>query len=89
MTLPPIKIGDHPCSPTMIWSDLEIAWITEYAQAAVLAERAACAALCDTRSADHWHDYKDGPLGVRGMPRSEHASDEAEGCAAAIRARGE
>lgn len=57
-------------------------------QAAVLAERAACAALCDTRSADHWHDYKDGPLGVRGMPRSEHASDEAEGCAAAIRARG-
>lgn len=58
-------------------------------RAAVLAEREACAVLCDVRSADHWHDYKDGPLGVRGMPRSEHASDEAEGCAAAIRARGE
>lgn len=56
-------------------------------RAAVLAERKACAALCDQRSADHWHDYKNGPLGVKGSARSEHRSDEAEQCAAAIRAR--
>jgi len=53
MTLPPIKIGDHPCSPSMIWGELEIAWITEYAQAAVLAEREVIAQMFDTMSSDN------------------------------------
>jgi hypothetical protein len=59
----------------------------EALRAAVLAERDACAALCDQRSTDHWHDYKTGPMGVKGSARSEHRSGEAEHCAAAIRVR--
>lgn len=77
MTLPPIKIGDHPCSPTMIWSELEIAWITEYAQAAVLAERAACALACDAlvSTETDWD--------------TSYWNQAINRCAAAIRARGE
>lgn len=66
-----------------------VAWVRAYAEAAVKAEREACAALCDTRSADHWHDYQAGPTGMRGVTWHQHSSTEAEACAAAIRAMGE
>ena len=86
MTLPPLpETGERSptdCSPLFTASQMQA-----YAQAAVLAEREECAKLCDTREADHWHDYKDGPVGVRGMPACDHASDEARACAEAIRAR--
>lgn len=51
----------------------------------VAAERERCAAICDVRSADHWHDYKDRASPHRGDGRAEAASDEAEECAKAIR----
>lgn len=56
-----------------------------YVAAAVSAERERCAAICDQRSADHWHDYKDRASPLRGDGRAEAASDEAEECAKAIR----
>ena len=52
-------------------------------QAALMREQ--CAAICDTRSADHWADYKGHGTLPRGRPESEYASDEADACARAIR----
>lgn len=51
----------------------------------VYAERERCAAICDQRSADHWHDYKDRASPFRGNARTEAMSDEAEECAKLIR----
>jgi hypothetical protein len=56
-----------------------------FGHAVAAAERERCAKLCDQRSADHWHDYKDTTSKFRGDPRTEGMSDEAEYCAAAIR----
>jgi hypothetical protein len=52
--------------------------------AAVAAERDRCAKICEQRSADHWHDYKNGPAHIRGSSISEIASDEAGECAKSI-----
>ena len=49
------------------------------------AERERCATVCDARSADHWADYKGHGTLPRGRAESEHASDEADACARAIR----
>ena len=45
MTLPPISPTDHPEHHSMMWTELEIAWVRDYAQAAVLAERERCALI--------------------------------------------
>lgn len=87
MTLPPLP------PPDVLWPDRyhgdERAYSDDamraYAEQAVAAERERCAAICDARSADHWHDYKDRASPHRGDGRAEAASDEAEECAKAIR----
>jgi hypothetical protein len=57
-------------------------------EAAMAAEREACAAICEQRSADHWHDLKDPASPFRGDPRPKAMADEAEQCAKAIKERG-
>lgn len=49
------------------------------------AERERCAAICDKRSADHWHDYRDRASPFHGDLQTKALSDEASECAAAIR----
>lgn len=52
----------------------------------VAAARERCAKLCDQRSADHWHDFKDIKSPFRGLPSVETRAYEAEQCGEAIRA---
>lgn len=61
--------------------------LERFALLVAAAEREACAVVCDTRSADHWHDYKDPVSQFRGDTRTDAMSDEAEYCAKAIRER--
>lgn len=85
MTLPPLPEPAHGFYAAPMFTADQM---RAYAQDAVLAEREACAALCDTRGADHRHDYKHGGPGIGYRPISDHSSDEAGSCADAIRARG-
>lgn len=73
MTLPPISPHDHPEPMTMAWTELEMQWIRNYAQAAVLEEREACAEI----AAPERTPYSDDEWRVRCEVR------------AAIRSRGE
>lgn len=82
MTMPPLPDTDWDVNAT---HEYTAAQMRAYAEQAVAAERERCAAICDVRSADHWHDYKDRASPHRGDGRSEAASDEAEECAKAIR----
>lgn len=85
MALPPISPHDHPEPMTMAWTELEMQWIRNYAQAAVLAEREACAKLIEDS------------VRVMRLPDSPQYDGDtrptakacALGCAAAIRSRGE
>ena len=90
MTLPPLPPFAAQWTPRWIYDvgGFTAEQMREYAHAAVLAEREACAVLCDTRGADHRHDYKHGGPDIGYRPISDHSSDEAGSCADAIRARG-
>lgn len=94
MTLPPLPKPDgtaetnkmpHPdggyeFDEVAAWSE-EL--VREYAQAAVLAERDACAALCEAEKASTQNDDDSDDPCVLGYAHG------AEACASAIRARGE
>jgi hypothetical protein len=62
---------DHPdLVGGIVWADCELAWINERITLAILAEREACAAVCDDLAMEYRRDHD---------PMSENVADECYG----------
>lgn len=77
------------------WNEIGYWYARQLWQAAIKAEREACALACDKLAAEYRAVYKGraaipiAQLGLRYNPHTDGLSDGAGECAAAIRARGE
>ncbi len=62
---------DHPdLVGGIVWADCELAWINERITLAILAEREACASVCEDLAMEYRRDHD---------PQSENVADECYG----------